>query len=278
MAVDDLRVRSVQVQQKDTTSHALSVMSSGSGYAGNLLRVIDSTGATLFTIANDVSMALQQFFSFLEISAPGTPAANALRLYAADKAGVSTLYYKDDAGTAYDLSRAAGAPSLVASSITSAVSIANSATETQLVQLAIPAGTMAASTTFGFAAEGISGTAAIAPTTTWRVRIGTTTLTGNIACSWAPTPAVLLSGKGWRVAGELTVRTSCAGGTCLANGSCLNEFGATLADELNMSNQTATVALDTTAAKLVELTFQFGTADAANTLTCANAAIWVIKP
>src|SRR3990167_5491165 len=42
-----------------------------------------------------------------EITAPGTPAANSLHLYAADKSGVSNLYWTNDAGTTYDLQLAA---------------------------------------------------------------------------------------------------------------------------------------------------------------------------
>lgn len=39
-----------------------------------------------------------------EVSAPGTPPADNLRLYAKDKSGTSALFYKDDAGTEKDLS------------------------------------------------------------------------------------------------------------------------------------------------------------------------------
>lgn len=45
---------------------------------------------------------------FYERSAPSTPAANSVALYAKDKSGVSNLYWKNDAGTEYDLSAAGG--------------------------------------------------------------------------------------------------------------------------------------------------------------------------
>ena len=42
--------------------------------------------------------------SFQEVaSAPGTPEADQLRLYAKDLTGVSALFYKDDAGVEHDL-------------------------------------------------------------------------------------------------------------------------------------------------------------------------------
>lgn len=44
-----------------------------------------------------------------EIAAPGTPAANRLRIYVKDKAGTSALYFIDDAGTEFDLTDAGGA-------------------------------------------------------------------------------------------------------------------------------------------------------------------------
>lgn len=47
--------------------------------------------------------------NFLEVSsAPQTPPANQVKLYAKDKAGVSNLYFKDDAGVEHDLSTGSG--------------------------------------------------------------------------------------------------------------------------------------------------------------------------
>lgn len=49
--------------------------------------------------------SLDSYFQFKEqSSAPGTPTANELRVYAKDKAGTSALYYKNDAGSEIDLS------------------------------------------------------------------------------------------------------------------------------------------------------------------------------
>lgn len=43
--------------------------------------------------------ALDSYFQFKEVSAPGTPESGGLRVYAKDKAGTSALYLKDDAGS-----------------------------------------------------------------------------------------------------------------------------------------------------------------------------------
>lgn len=47
--------------------------------------------------------------AFIEQVAPGTPPANQALLYAKDKAAVSSLYFKDDAGVEHDLGAGAGA-------------------------------------------------------------------------------------------------------------------------------------------------------------------------
>ena len=47
---------------------------------------------------------LDSYEEFDEVTAPATPAANKVRVYAKDKAGVSELFYKNDAGTERDLS------------------------------------------------------------------------------------------------------------------------------------------------------------------------------
>lgn len=53
---------------------------------------------------------LTSYFQMVELaSVPNTPQANQLRLYALDKAGASALYYKNDAGTVFDLSGVANA-------------------------------------------------------------------------------------------------------------------------------------------------------------------------
>jgi hypothetical protein len=288
---------SLTVRQADPQIAAVTIQSSGDSYAGDLLRLIKASGVVVLEIANNgiiqttqairvldgsgnvvVALNPEGYETQMDITPPGTPAAGNTRAYSSLKAGVATRYYIDDAGNVYDFSRLAAAPSLVAASITAPVSIANSATETMLVSLSVPANTLVAGTTLAFGASGTAGTTILAPTTTWRVRIGATTLTGNVACSWAPTVGTGLSGAGWHINGELTVRTAGAGGTCLANGVLTDALSTALASAVVLSDQTATVAVDTTATKLAELTFKFGTADPANVLSCDTAWIAVVKP
>lgn len=53
--------------------------------------------------------SLDTYFQYKEVSsAPGTPQANELRVYAKDKSGVSALYAKDDAGVEHELTNRLG--------------------------------------------------------------------------------------------------------------------------------------------------------------------------
>lgn len=64
-----------------------------------------------FPFITKLTSPITAYQDYNEISAPATPAGNAIRLYAKDKAGVSELFYKNDAGTERDLSSAGGSTS-----------------------------------------------------------------------------------------------------------------------------------------------------------------------
>jgi len=61
-----------------------------------------------------------------EIAAPSAPAANTARLYAKDVAGVTGLYFKDSAGTEFDLSAGSGTVTSVALTVPSDLSVSGS--------------------------------------------------------------------------------------------------------------------------------------------------------
>jgi hypothetical protein len=154
----------------------------------------------------------------------------------------------------------------------------SSNTETRLVGYTITQNTMVVGTSYRIEAYGVLSDASSSPgTATWRVRIGTTTLTGNIACSIAPTLATSLSSVPWHFTALLTVRTNGGSGTCIANSWLDSKVSTTLAQAVTGSAQVATVAVDTTAAKQIELTFQFGTSSSSNILKCENALIELVK-
>jgi hypothetical protein len=161
--------------------------------------------------------------------------------------------------------------------LTSAFTLANSTTETQALVFSIPANFMAAGTTFLLSGFGVVSTvAATGGTVTWRVRIGSTTLTGNIATSLAPATAAGITTIAFELMVLVTVRTAGASGTVIGNGSSSGNVGTAGALVYTGSGTTATVAVDTTAAKLVELTAQWSAANASNTVTLHNASIEVV--
>lgn len=155
--------------------------------------------------------------------------------------------------------------------------VANSAVEAQLIGAVLAANAMAVGTTYRITADGVIGTTTAAPTATWRVRIGAVTLTGAVVTSVAPTLAVSQTNKPWRVDFLVTVRSAGAAGAAIANGVCINEASATAPNFAKGSGTVATAAVDTTQSRVLELTFQFGTANAANTLTVHNATIELVK-
>jgi hypothetical protein len=154
----------------------------------------------------------------------------------------------------------------------------SSNTETQLTGYTITANTMIIGTTYRIDAYGVLSDAASSPgTATWRLRIGSATLTGNIACSIAPTLGTSLVNKPWHITAMLTVRSTGSGGTCIANAWLTSEVSTTLAQANKGTAQTSTVAVDTTLSRVLELTFQFGTSSASNILKCENALIELVK-
>lgn len=147
----------------------------------------------------------------------------------------------------------------------STVAIAN--TETVVVAYACKVSELAAGTTFLITAYATqAGTNAATPTI--RVRVGSTTLTGNIAATL--TGVVGTSAVPCRIDGLVTVRTAGAAGSVIG-GLLQTKSGVAAA----VNAQTGTVAVDTTALILVELTFISG--QAANTYTFQEASIVKVK-
>lgn len=66
-------------------------------------------GGNVLLLGGD-SLTVDGRFILTEKTAPSTPSANSLIIYAKDKSGVSSLYWKNDAGTEFDLSASGGSP------------------------------------------------------------------------------------------------------------------------------------------------------------------------
>jgi hypothetical protein len=158
--------------------------------------------------------------------------------------------------------------------ITSGVAIAN--TETLVAAFVCPsANYLQAGTTFRITAGGTQTSGITGGTAVFRIRIGTTTLTGTIPTTVSPVNANSQTNVGFWFEALVTVRTAGAGGTVIGQCSASSQIG--FVAPINMVGAvTATVAVDTTAAsQRVELTYISG--NAGTTATFQVATIDLVK-
>ena len=169
-------------------------------------------------------------------------------------------------------------PGGIAAIVAATAAIANA--ETVVVGATIPAALLKAGTTLRIRAWGTI-TSTVDNNVTFNVRLGTTTLTGNVPCTLTSK-----CGNGGTVttAGilldiEVTIRTAGAGGTMYGTGVALSiPTGAAVTQALVLATSMftpASVAVDTTGANLVELTCV--TAAATSAVTFQQASISVVK-
>lgn len=163
-------------------------------------------------------------------------------------------------------------------SITSTKTVTNSIVETQLVGVTIPANFLNVGTTFIVRASGAISTASTAPVSTWRIRIGSYTLTGYIITSTVPVVDKSLTQKPWSIQVIITTTGTGTAGSFMGSGTIQGEYSTTLAQAVKgLLPSPVVTPINTTVPLMLELTFQLGTANAANTLVCYNAVIEVVK-
>lgn len=152
--------------------------------------------------------------------------------------------------------------------------------QTQVVGMTIAANSVAVGDIFMVQAMGVC-TSSTSTVVTFRIRIGSTTLTGNIATANTPTANNTAAADPFWISGMVTVRSIGSSGT-VHGGMTLNAgtqpFGAATrtASGDPAGNSTSTVALDTTATKLIELTAV--TAAGTTSVNFTQAAIWKVRP
>lgn len=144
--------------------------------------------------------------------------------------------------------------------------------ETQVIGATIPADSLIAGTTYRVIAYGTAANSSGADRAlTLRVRIGDTTLTGNIAGTRAPNIKDGAAGEGFRVEALFTVRTDGATGTCIASMDHASGPSQPLNTNAFVSNDTSTVVVNTTQENVLELTAV--TANAGATVNFRTAII-----
>jgi hypothetical protein len=152
---------------------------------------------------------------------------------------------------------------------TSAVNIAN--TETQVIGYTVPANTLRVGSVFRIKAMGLFTNTTTGTTAVWRVRFGTTTLTGNIPAGVSTATGIIArTNIPFMVEAMVTVLTTGASGT--AFGALFPEIGASGASVVVPLTApiTASVVVDSTANKIIELTFISGGASTAANFLAAT--------
>ncbi len=163
-------------------------------------------------------------------------------------------------------------------SIVSNVTVANTTTETQLIGFTIPTASLTAGMVFRIEAGGFAGDTAAYPTMTWRVRMGTSTLTGAILDSVTVITNGVVTNQAWIFNGFGTIRTIGSSGAAIASASARRYVINSVLQSLLGGTVKTPVTVDCTIDNILEVTFQWSAAHAKNTLSCYNAVIEIVKP
>lgn len=158
---------------------------------------------------------------------------------------------------------------------TGSATIANTTTETTLLgsgsgTSTLPASLLAIGKSLRLRLSGVLSTDASAGTLTIRAKLGST----SIAASTAVTPSNSLSNVAWILDVDLTCRTIGASGTVFGQG--MMQIADSTGRVIGLA-ATAAVTVDTTSSLAVNVTAQWGTASASNTITCSNATILLLN-
>lgn len=209
------------------------------------------------------------FFKKRLPAAVATPAAGQAALYVDSTVSATPLLaMKDETGTIYTLSR--GLASL------SAATAAISNTEVVILNATIPANYINIGTTYRITASGVGTTSTSPGNSTFRIRFGPTTLTGNIPTSLVVAATASRTAMPWRFDALVSVRTITASGTVI--GECAVWSSPSTSDLFplsSVSTTVATVVVDTTVQNLLELTYVSGAST--SSIVAHVAAIEVAK-
>ena len=166
----------------------------------------------------------------------------------------------------------------VADAINSTTRTANASvttTETQCIGKTFSANTLAVGTCIQLDAW-FTITSSAANTVTFAVRIGSTTLTGTVAAQVAPTTTNTASDHSVRVTALVTIRSTGVSGTAIGGISFVAIETQPFTVGHRTDQETATITVDTTASKIVELTVDCSAGT--TTAVCRQAFLQVIAP
>jgi hypothetical protein len=198
-----------------------------------------------------------------------TPAANSLVVFAADRAGTTALYYKDDAGADHSLGVAG-----VKYARTSQVSVTNSVTETTVATYTIPGNSLAVGTVYRVRLWGTMDTpGAGPPDMNIKIKYDTSLVvaTGNV------TPTVSLTGKSWSLDAMVTCRVTGASGSLIGGEMAILKYANTTGGFTEAGTGTA-ITVNTTTDKALTATVTWSSAVSGATMYCDLATIELLNP
>jgi hypothetical protein len=145
----------------------------------------------------------------------------------------------------------------------------NSAAENNFASnYSIPADDCQPGRVYRVTARGVYGTTAAPGTFTIRMKLGATV----VATTGANTPTASLTNRGWETTFDITCITAGGSGTVEGQGVTRLSTTAIAANIIDMEN-TATVTVNTTAAQTLQMSAQWATANAANTITLRQIVV-----
>ena len=147
--------------------------------------------------------------------------------------------------------------------------ISSTNTETNFNQnYSIPANDCQPGRVYRITAQGVYGTQSTPGNLTLRVKLGSTT----IGATPTAAPTGSLTNQGWRVELQFTCVTAGASGTIESQGNAMLYSNTTTAQTRMISN-TSTVTVDTTTAQTLQLSAQWATSSATNTITMRQLVV-----
>lgn len=198
---------------------------------------------------------------------PTTAAFIRVRIY------VDTSLYIKPGGSIIGEVRAAFLPAEATVGLASRTSNtgAITTTETQVVGITVPAGTFTVGSTYRIKAHAVaSNSSGSNRSLTLRLRIGTASLSGTALLSPAPNIINGAGGEGFSLEYVVTIRSTGASGTAIANGTIWSADANPLVNTTYTTSATSTSTVDTTVANYLELTAQTGNAGASVTFIIAT--------
>lgn len=159
---------------------------------------------------------------------------------------------------------------------TADVTVANTTAETSILGTGVGSKTLGASSLIAGKTIRISGSGYIAdlltPTGRIKVKLGSTIILDSTAAA-----LVTVTGSGrFEYEAIITCRTTGGSGTVYCQGDARYYSILTAANFIQMVN-TATTTINTTTSQAIDVTWQWGTANAANTITLTNATIEILN-